>query len=84
VDGGGQYLLAVKGNQPALQSEVTETFAAADDERVRAVDEEARAASEAAGMSCSSASRAALVSGSPEATGAPRARRVAGTTARDP
>jgi len=39
IDGGGDYLLAVKDNQPALHAEVRETFAEADDARLRAVDE---------------------------------------------
>jgi predicted transposase YbfD/YdcC len=42
VEGGGQYVLAVKDNQPALHGEIKETFAEADDEHVRAQDEEPR------------------------------------------
>ena len=41
-DGGGDYLLSVKANQPALLSQVAETFKEASDERMRAVDEEPR------------------------------------------
>jgi predicted transposase YbfD/YdcC len=41
-DGGGDYLLAVKENQHALYEAITETFAAADDARVRTCDEVAR------------------------------------------
>jgi len=44
VGGGGSWLLSVKLNQPMLRAEIIETFAAADDERVRAQDEEARPA----------------------------------------
>ncbi|HIE56014.1 MAG TPA: ISAs1 family transposase, partial [Chromatiaceae bacterium] len=39
VDGGGDYLLALKGNQTSLHTEVQETFKEALDERQRAVDE---------------------------------------------
>ncbi len=39
---GGDYLLSVKANQPALLSQVVETFKEASDERMRAVDEEPR------------------------------------------
>jgi predicted transposase YbfD/YdcC len=46
VEGKGNYLLAVKDNQPALHKEVVETFAEAADERVRSVDECARPAVE--------------------------------------
>jgi predicted transposase YbfD/YdcC len=42
VTGGGDYLLATKGNQPALSSEVVETFVEADAARQRTVDETAR------------------------------------------
>jgi predicted transposase YbfD/YdcC len=42
VDGGGQYLLAVKENQPSLLKDVVATFAEAADERRRSVDECAR------------------------------------------
>lgn len=39
VEGGGNYLLAVKDNQPTLHKEIRETFAAADNPRSRTVDE---------------------------------------------
>lgn len=39
VDGGGQYLLAVKENQPALHAEIRDTFAEFDDQKARAIDE---------------------------------------------
>ena len=42
VDGGGDYLLAVKENQPTLYQDIEATFAEAGDDRVRAVDEPAR------------------------------------------
>ncbi len=42
VEGGGDYLLAVKDNQPSLHREVVETFAEADDPRPRSVDEAPR------------------------------------------
>lgn len=44
VDGGGNYLLAVKTNQPALHQDLVATFAEAADARVRSVDERARPA----------------------------------------
>lgn len=46
VDGGGQYLLAVKENQPALYKDLVTTFAEAADERRRSVDEQPRPACE--------------------------------------
>jgi len=39
---GGEYLLSVKANQPALLSQVKETFMEASDDRTRALDEEPR------------------------------------------
>jgi predicted transposase YbfD/YdcC len=42
VQGGGEYVLAVKENQPSLRDEVEETFAEADDPRPRALDEPGR------------------------------------------
>lgn len=42
VDGRGNYLLAVKDNQPTLHQDIQATFAEAADERVRAVDEPRR------------------------------------------
>jgi predicted transposase YbfD/YdcC len=39
-DRGGEYILSVKANQPALYSEVRETFREASDNRLRTVDEE--------------------------------------------
>ena len=39
VGGNGNYLLAVKENQPALHQEIVETFAEAADDRMRSVDE---------------------------------------------
>lgn len=39
---GGDYLLAVKDNQPTLHQEIQETFEEADDDRARAFDEEPR------------------------------------------
>lgn len=42
TDGGGEYLLAVKQNQPTLYEQVVETFAEADIARTRAVDEAQR------------------------------------------
>ena len=42
VGGNGNYLLAVKENQPALHKEIVETFAEAADDRMRSVDERAR------------------------------------------
>ena len=44
IDGGGDYLLAVKENQPTLHKEIRETFAAADNPRSRTVDEVPRPA----------------------------------------
>lgn len=46
VDGGGDYLLAVKDNQPTLRKDIEATFTEAADERMRAVDEQARPAVE--------------------------------------
>lgn len=48
VEGGGDYLLAVKENQPTLYQDVAATFAEAADERTRAVDELPRLAVETA------------------------------------
>jgi len=42
TDGGGDYLLAVKDNQPTLHQEITETFAEASDDRRRTIDEQPR------------------------------------------
>ena len=42
VEGGGDYLLALKNNQPSLRSEVEETFVEVDDSRRRAIDEPGR------------------------------------------
>jgi predicted transposase YbfD/YdcC len=42
VDGEGDYLIAVKDNQPTLRQDIETTFAEARDERRRAVDELAR------------------------------------------
>ena len=42
VEGGGDYLLAVKDNQPTLRKDVEETFRQAADDRRRSVDEEPR------------------------------------------
>jgi predicted transposase YbfD/YdcC len=42
VEGGGDYLLAVKENQPTLHHDIVATFAEADDERARAIDEPPR------------------------------------------
>lgn len=42
VQGGGQYLLAVKDNQPSLHHDLQQTFREVDDPRRRAVDEPAR------------------------------------------
>ena len=39
IDGEGKYLLAVKENQPTLHQDIVNTFAAADDERMRSCDE---------------------------------------------
>ena len=44
VDGGGNYLLAVKENQPALHKDLVATFVEAANERIRSVDEHARPA----------------------------------------
>ena len=41
-DGAGHYLLAVKDNQPTLHDDIQATFAEADDDRRRAVDEQPR------------------------------------------
>jgi len=45
-DGDGQYLLAVKDNQPTLHEDLQATFAEADDDRRRTVDEQPRPAVE--------------------------------------
>ena len=42
VDGGGDYLLPVKDNQPTLSEEIQFCFAEADDDRLRATDEQPR------------------------------------------
>jgi predicted transposase YbfD/YdcC len=42
VDAGGDYLLAVKENQPALHQDVVSTFAEAHDSRLRTVEERPR------------------------------------------
>ena len=42
VDGGGQYLLAVKDNQPTLRQDIAATFTEAADARVRTIDEQPR------------------------------------------
>lgn len=47
LDGKGDYLLAVKDNQPALHKEVAETFAHAADPRARSMDERPRPVVEA-------------------------------------
>jgi predicted transposase YbfD/YdcC len=39
VDGGGDYLLAVKDNQPTLRRDIEATFVEASDDRARAIDE---------------------------------------------
>jgi len=41
VEAGGNYLLAVKENQPTLHQEVIETFQDIDDDRARSLDEDA-------------------------------------------
>jgi predicted transposase YbfD/YdcC len=46
VKGGGDYLVAVKENQPSLHADLVATFVEADDERPRTVDEEPRPAVE--------------------------------------
>jgi len=46
VGGDGNYLLAVKENQPALHADLVATFAEAADDRVRSVDEPARPTAE--------------------------------------
>ncbi len=46
VQGGGHYLLQVKDNQPTLRQELAETFAEAANDRVGALDEQARASVE--------------------------------------
>ena len=46
VEGGGDYLLAVKANQPTLHADIVTTFAQAGDERRRTRDELARPAVE--------------------------------------
>jgi predicted transposase YbfD/YdcC len=40
AEGGGDYLLAVKENQPTLHAEIIETFEDIDDDRVRSLDED--------------------------------------------
>jgi len=45
-DGEGHYLLAVKDNQPTLHEDIQATFAEADDDRRRTVDEQPRPAVE--------------------------------------
>jgi hypothetical protein len=42
IEGGGDYLLAVKDNQPTLHADQQATFAEASDERQRTVDEQPR------------------------------------------
>jgi predicted transposase YbfD/YdcC len=42
VEGGGDYILSAKDNQPTLRQEIVETFAEADDDRRRSVDEPPR------------------------------------------
>lgn len=42
VEGGGDYILAAKDNQPSLHQEIIETFVEADDPRRRSVDEAQR------------------------------------------
>lgn len=42
IEGGGDYLLAVKDNQPTLHADLQATFAEASDERQRTVDEQPR------------------------------------------
>ena len=42
IEGGGDYLLAVKENQPTLHRDSIETFSEANDDRFRTVDEEPR------------------------------------------
>lgn len=46
VDGEGNYLIAVKDNQPTLRQDIEKTFAEAADKRVRSCDELARPAVE--------------------------------------
>ena len=46
IAGAGQYLLAVKENQPALHQDLVATFAEADDDRQRSVDDDGRPAVE--------------------------------------
>ena len=46
VDGEGDYLIAVKDNQPTLRQDIEKTFAEAADQRVRSCDELARPAVE--------------------------------------
>ena len=46
IDGEGEYLLAVKDNQPTLHEDVQSTFAEAADERRRSLDEQPRPAVE--------------------------------------
>ena len=48
VNGGGNYLLAVKTNQPSLHADIVATFVEADDERRRTIDEQPRPAVETA------------------------------------
>jgi predicted transposase YbfD/YdcC len=44
VEGGAQYLLSVKENQPALHQDLVSTFTEATDERTRSIDERPRPA----------------------------------------
>lgn len=46
VDGGGNYILAVKENQPTLCKDIADIFAEADDARMRTVEEQPRPAIE--------------------------------------
>jgi len=46
IDGGGDYLLAVKDNQPTLHEDIQTTFAEAADDRRRSLDEQPRPAVE--------------------------------------
>lgn len=46
IEGGGDYLLAVKDNQPTLRQDIEATFVEANDDRVRAIDESPRPAVE--------------------------------------
>ena len=42
IDGGGNYLIPAKDNQPTLRQDIEKTFVEADDERMRSCDELAR------------------------------------------